>query len=76
MAPLVERKVSDRKVAGSWFDSQTGMCRWAQLVERKVSDRKIAASWFDSQTGMCRWEKHFTLIFLWGKQSTRCGGPT
>ena len=48
----------------------------AQLVERKVSDWEVAASWFDSQTGMCRWEKHFTLIFLWGKQSTRCGGPT
>ena len=26
------RKVSDWKVAASWFDSQTGMCRWEKTL--------------------------------------------
>ena len=49
---------------------------WAN--HRRVCDRKLVGSRFDFRTGnasLCPWKRHFTLIFHWAKQSTRCGGP-
>ena len=47
------------------------------VVDRRASDRKVDDPWFDSRTGkasLCPWERHFRLVSIGVKQSTRFGG--